>query len=311
MAARNKDSASKKSEAAIRFERRKLVRQICLCALAVLLVFSCTPPGRQFWQQMFRLAEFGGNVDAPLSIHVLDVGKADAILIECDGHTALLDAGTDVHGETVVDYMFRHDMKSLDYAIVSHPDKDHIGGMAQVLSEVDTSVFVRSPYFKEKYEAVLPVLQEKSIADQVVLPGETILLGEATLRVLAPLEEYEDTNNGSLVIRLEYQGFTALFCGDIEKEAERDLVNAYGESLAADLLKVPHHGSKTSCTNRFLRVVSPQYAVVSVGKDNNNLPSDKILQRLDDYCREVYRTDTDGTLIFTFDGAELQIITER
>lgn len=309
MATENKGSEGRKSEAAKRFERRRLIRRICLGVLAVVLVLSCTPSGTQFWRDMFRAAEFGG-IDAPLSIHVLDVGKADAILIECDGHTALIDAGTDVHGEVVVDYMFRYGMKSLDYAIVSHPDKDHIGGMTQVLSEVDTRAFVRSPYFGEKYEAVEYLLQERSIANRIVLPGESIPLGSAVLQVLAPLEDYEDTNNGSLVLRLEYQGFAALFCGDIEKEAERDLANAYGEQLSADLLKVPHHGSKSSCTNRFLRAVSPRYAVVSVGEDNNNLPSDKILQRLDDYCQEVYRTDTDGTVIFAFDGTNLQIRTE-
>ena len=311
MAARSKNSADKKSEAAMRFEKRRFVRRVCLCVLAVVLALSCTPPGSRFWQQMFRLAKFGGNIDAPLSIHVLDVGKADAILIECDGHTALLDAGTEVHGETVVDYMIRQGMDSLDYAIVSHPDKDHIGGMVQVLSEVTVGAFVRASYFEEKYGTVLPLLQDKSIEEQTVLPGDTIPLGSATLRVLAPLKEYEDTNNGSLVIRLEYQGFAALFCGDIEKEAERDIVDAYGDLLSADVLKVPHHGSNSSCTKRFLEAVSPQYAVVSVGRDNNDLPSEKILQRLDDYCRDVYQTDTDGTVVFAFDGAELQIITER
>ncbi|MCH5353474.1 MAG: MBL fold metallo-hydrolase [Acutalibacter sp.] len=311
MATENSNSEVKMSETAKRFEKRQQIRRICLWVLAAVLVASCTAPGRQFWQRMFRLSEFGGRIDAPLSIHVLDVGKADAILIECDGHAALLDAGTDAYGETVVDYMYRHDMEALDYAIVSHPDKDHLGGMAQVLSEVDTDTLVRAPYFEEKYEAVLDIARERTIADHIVRPGESIPLGEAVLRVLAPLKEYEDTNNGSLVIRLEYRGFTVLFCGDIEKEAERDLADAYGELLSADILKVPHHGSKTSCTKRFLQVVSPQYAVVSVGRDSNNLPSEKVLQRLDDYCHEVYRTDSDGTVIFTFDGTGMKILTKQ
>ena len=311
MESRKKGSAGKMTETAKRMERRQFVRRICLWVLAVVLVISCTSLGRQFWQRMFRVAEFGGSMGTPLSIHVLDVGKADAILIECNGHIALLDAGTDAHGETVVDYMSRHNMKSLDYAIVSHPDKDHLGGMAQVLSEVDATSFVRSPYFGEKYETFLREMEGKTVRDRVVLPGDILPLGDAVLRIMGPLEQYEDTNNGSLVIRLEYQGFTALFCGDIEKEAERDLVDANSELLSADLLKVPHHGSKSSCTKRFLRAVSPQLAVVSVGQDSSKLPSEDTLQRLDDFCEDVYRTDTDGTVIFAFDGAELQITTEH
>ena len=311
MATQKNTPEGRKSEAARCVERRQFIRWAGLWVLAVILALSCTSPGRQFWRQMFRLSGFGGKIDAPLSIHMLDVGKADAILIECEGHTALLDAGMDIHGEAVVDYMSRRGMKSLDYAIVSHPDKDHIGGIAQVLSEVVSAAFVRSSYFEEKHETVLGLVREKSMDDLTVLPGDTIPLGNATLRILGPLEEYEDTNNSSLVIRLEYPGFTALFCGDIEKEAERDLVDAYGDLLSSDILKVPHHGSKTSCTKRFLQAVSPKFSVVSVGKDSNKLPSEDTLRRLDNFCQEVYRTDTDGTVIFAFDGTELQIITER
>ena len=311
MAAERKNSGETKSEAVRRFSKRRLIRRIFLWVLAVVLVVSCTSQGRQFWRRMFRLSEFGGRIDAPLSIHILDVGKADAILIECDGHVALVDAGTSVHGETVVDYMLRYDMEELDYAIISHPDKDHLGGMEQVLSEMPVNALVRSPYFEDQYEAVLQTARERSVADRIVRPTEKLPLGEAFLQVLSPLDEYEDTNNASLVIRLEYHGFSALFCGDIEKEAERDLVNAYGDLLSAAILKVPHHGSKTSCTKRFLQAVSPRYAVISVGEDNNNLPSEDILKRLDDYCRDVYQTDTDGTVIFAFDGTSLQIRTEH
>lgn len=288
----------------------RTVGRLCALALAFVLIFSATTQGRRFWKELFRISGFGGETGAPLSIHVLDVGKADAILIECEGHTALLDAGTSLHGEAVVDYMVRNRMEDLEYAIVSHPDKDHIGGMAQVLSEAGAGQFIRSRYHAEKYSEVEAVLREQSISERIVFPGDTLELGGARLIILGPLESYSDTNNASLVFRLEYQDFTALFCGDIEKDAEKDLVKS-GAELSADLLKVPHHGSDTSCAKQFLKAVDPKYAVISVGRDNNSLPKEKILQRLDDICLDVYRTDTDGTVIFTYDENGVHIDTEK
>lgn len=309
MAKQKKAVESRKPEFEKRAEKRRFARQMGLLLLAFVLVLSCTSQGRRFWAQMFRLSKLGGEVDAPLNIHVLDVGKADAILIECNGHAALLDAGTEDYGETIIDYMARRNIASLDYAIVSHPDKDHLGGMAQVLSEVPTQAFVRSCYFEEKYDDTRKAAREKPVSEQIVSPGDTLALGQATLRILAPLTEYGDTNNASLVIRLEYPGFTALFCGDIEEEAENDLVDKVTPLLSADLLKVPHHGSKSSCTDHFLQAVSPRYAVISVGNDNNKLPSEKTLRKLDDCCEKVYRTDIDGTVTFSFTGTELQVFT--
>lgn len=293
-----------------RAEIRQMVKKLCLLALAFVLVLSATSQGRRFWKEMFRISGFGGEIDAPLSIHFLNVGKADAILIECEGHTALVDAGTSVHGEAVVDYMARRRLSSLEYAIVSHPDKDHIGGMAQVLSEVPVDRFVRSQYFGKEYAEVNAVLRERSIPESVASPGDVLKLGEAALRVFGPLREYPDTNNSSLVIQLEYRGFTALLCGDIEKEAEIDLVKS-GVPLTSTLLKVPHHGSKTSCTQKFLNAVNPEYAVISAGRDNNNLPTREILRRLNAACPDVYRTDTDGTIIFTYDGTEIHVLAEN
>lgn len=293
-----------------RKNRRRIAGRLCVLALAFVLVFSATSQGRRFWKGLFRVSGFGGETGAPLSIHVLDVGKADAILIDCEGHTALLDAGTALHGEVVVDYMARNGIEDLEYAIVSHPDKDHIGGMAQVLSEAGAGQFIRSRYHAEKYSEVEAVLREESISERIVFPGDMLELGGAKLKILGPLKSYSDTNNASLVFRLEYGDFSALFCGDIEQDAEKDLVKS-GVELSADLLKVPHHGSKTSCAKQFLKVVDPEYAVISVGRDNNNLPEEKILQRLDDVCLDVYRTDTDGTVVFTYDKTGIHVQTEN
>lgn len=289
----------------------KGIVKLCAFSLAlILLILSVTPPGRQLWHTLYQKSGFISSVEGPLSIHVLDVGKADAILIECEGHCAVVDAGTSLHGETVVDYMKRNRLPVPEYAIVTHPDQDHIGGMAQLLSETGAGTFVRSGYFPEEYGAVRTVLSEKSIPERMVAPGDILQLGDAFLEILGPLKEYEETNNASLVFRLEYRGFTALFCGDMEKDAEQDLVKS-GADLSADLLKVAHHGSKTSSTRRFLEAVKPGYAVISVGSDRNELPNEKALIRLSNTGAEIYRTDTDGTVVFSCDGKKVSVYTEK
>lgn len=311
MTSKKKDVENGEEVLQNRNKRKTFLRRCCLLAFAFLLVFSLTSQGRAFWKELFRLSKFGGATDAPLAIHVLAVGKADAILIECEGETALLDAGTAVSGEIITDYMARHRMESLNYAIASHPDQDHIGGMSQVLSEMGAECFFRAPCFSEKYEELQAVLRAREIPERILASGDSIALGGATLQILGPLKTYEDTNNSSLVIQLEYQGFTALFCGDMEEEAELDLAGTYGTALSSELLKVPHHGSKTSCTDQFLDFVKPSYAIISVGRDQNNLPAESVLKRLDDVCNEIYQTDIDGTVIFSLQENQIRVFTNQ
>ena len=301
-------------------ERREKVakwfKRVAALLAAAALLLAATPPGREFWAGMYRRSGFSGPPEeALLRIHVIDVGKADAILLECGGETALLDAGTYPRGDTVVDYLLRVGVKSLDYVIPSHPDSDHIGGMAQVLREVPTGEVLSSPWPAalcqgEEYAQLLEASQEALVPWRQLEVGETFSLGEARLEVLGPLEDYGESNDCSLVLRLDCRGFSALFCGDIEYQAEKDLVKS-GQNLRADLLKVPHHGSAGSCSPRFLEAVSPRYAAVSTGPDNSRLPRAETLQRLEDAGAQIFRTDAEGDLVFSWNGKELTLWTER
>lgn len=300
-----------------RIRRRTILFRIFLALFAVVILFSITPIGRSFWKNAFRDSSFSGPaIEAPLHIHLLDVGKADAIVLECEGHAAVLDGGNSGDGEIVSDYLSRCGISSLDYAIMSHPDKDHIGGMAQVLLENPVDTFVQgdlSPKLEpdsREYEDMLSALDTLSIGRKTVHPGDVLYLGGAQLKILGPVEEYSDTNSSSLVFKLIYGDFSALFCGDIEKEAERDLVKS-GADLSADLLKVAHHGSKTSSSKRLLQAVSPQYAAISVGPDQNELPDEEVLRRLEEADIQLYRTDTDGNIVFSYTGTELWVETEK
>lgn len=313
-----------KSPAAIEHEKRvrrnKIIFCVSLVFVCIVMAFSFTPVGRSFWKQMYHLSGFGDYGErpdkAPVEIHVIDVGKADAILLECEGEAALLDAGTSIHGNRVADYLARQGIESLKYAIMSHPDKDHIGGMPQVLWDVPVDSFVQAQLpdalkpKSEEFTVMNMVLEQKAIPTTIVEAGDVFYLGGAKLSVIAPIKIYDETNDYSLVIKLEYKDFSALFCGDIEKEAEKDLAKS-SEELDVDLLKVPHHGSKTSCTKRFLKAVMPEYAVISVGPDKNNLPNDEPLKRLEEIGADIYRTDTDGTVVFSTDGSSVNVHTDK
>ena len=130
------------------------------------------------------------------------------------------------------------------------------------------------------------------------------------LEVLAPLECYDNTNDNSIVFRLTYGDFSMLFCGDIEEKAERRLLQS-GADLTADVLKVAHHGSATSTSAELLEAVCPKYAVISAGEDRNDLPRNAVLKRLADRNTAVFRTDRDGSVVFSTDGNEVRIITEN
>lgn len=315
---------AEKSAKAIRWEkrekRRKIISRISFCLLMILCIFSYTPFGRSFWKGAFRASGFSGGPTAtfrvPLCIHMVDVGKADAFLLECEGQTALLDGGNYEDGETLVNYLHRRGISSLDYLIMSHPDKDHIGGMLNILKEVPVKNFIQTEASRNEksksalYQEILGLVESSIAVEKTVSSGDTIPLGSAVLTVLGPLKEYEDTNNSSLVFKLTYQELSALFCGDIEREAEDDLVRS-GIDLSADILKVSHHGSGNSSTERFLREVSPQYAAISVAPDRSALPKEETLLRLEDVGAKIFQTDVDGTVWFYYDSEGLHVETEK
>ena len=292
------------------FFRRLRIFGLCLAVSA--LVLSVTPIGRQ----MYALAcyELGFNDRREeaelLEVHVIDVGKADAILIRSGGRAALIDAGKPDAADTVADYLLRHSVTAIDYLIMSHPDSDHIGGMPGVLGEIDAGAFVRADTRYSgggsSFQALADTLKRKGIETMALEPGGSFALGQAVFTALGPVGSFEDPNNSSLVLRMDCGGFSALFCGDMEYEAEQALILS-GRNVDVDLLKVGHHGSNTSSSMQFLWEVSPEYAAVSTALDRNLLPKDEVLERLENAGAQMYRTDTDGNIVFIYDGNNVRV----
>ena len=295
---------------------RKPGKLLLTLAVAAVLLWSVSGPGRAFWNQMFLRSGFGGSDPDPagLEIHVIDVGKADAILVRCQGHAGLIDTGAGGDGEDVADYLLRHGVKELEFVLLSHNDSDHIGGLPTVLGELAVDTLYQGELSVEE-PSLEGAAMDRALSGwegerRTLARGDSFSLGGASFSVLGPCRAYESSNDSSLVLRLEFGEVSALFCGDIEATAELDLVKS-GQELQADLLKVPHHGSATSCSQRFVKAVMPQLAAVSVGPDRNQLPRAEALEQLEAVGARIYRTDTDGSIVFSSQGEDFAIETER
>ena len=247
------------------------------------------------------------------AVHFIDVGQADAALVICDGHYMLIDGGNAEDSDLVYAYLERHGAKHLDYMVASHAHEDHIGGLSGALqyAKVDTALCPVTEYDSRVFENMVRYLGEQGKSLTVPEPGDKFTLGSAQVEILGPVKEYDDTNDTSIVLRIDYGRTSFLFTGDMEKGAEQDLIES-GANLRAAVLKAGHHGSDTSSSYQFLREVMPSYAVISVGEGNKyGHPSDEVLSRYRDLEAEVYRTDMQGHIIAESDGNTVTFTTEK
>lgn len=241
----------------------------------------------------------------PFEAHFIDVGQGDCALVICDGKAMLIDGGNSGDGEKIVAYLKKQGVSSIDVLIATHPHSDHIGGLPYVVENVEIKSAYISPlvYTSKTYESLLDSLYEQGVQTRTPKAGESYELGGAECRFISPGSGYDDANNSSLVLRVNYKDISVLFTGDIEDEAEEQILKS-GEKIKSTLLKVAHHGSDTSSTEEFIDAVSPEIAVISVGKDNSyGHPSERVLERLG--SAELRRTDLEGTIVYVSEGKSL------
>ncbi len=255
-----------------------------------------------------------------MQVTFFDVGQGDAALVTFpDGKNLLIDAGPNLVGFDagkyfLVPYFKRNGIDRINTVILSHADNDHIGGMPSIFRNVkvdqlfDTGLY-HSSQVCSTYKFLIDSLQMNY---QIVNQADRLENFEnCGIYLLHPSKEFlkkfnSDLNNSSVIVKIVYGKINFLFTGDIEKEAEEVLVN-YGNLLKADVLKIPHHGSKTSSTLQLLKLVQPKYAVISLGKNNKfKFPSPSLIQRLSDLNIPFIRTDKNGAVIFRTDGEKLE-----
>lgn len=253
-----------------------------------------------------------------LKVHYIDVGQGDSILVQLpNGETALIDGGSGSSSDTVIGYLKEQEVEKIDYLIATHPHEDHIGGLPEVIKnfEVGNIYMPNKTHNTEAFESFLLAIQDKGMKFKTPVAGDKFIDKEGlSLEVLAPEKDTtssDNLNNYSIVLKLAYEDNSFLFTGDAEAESEQIMLNN-NYDLAADVLKIGHHGSDTSTTEQFLERVDPRYAIVSAGQDNQyGHPSQSIMDRLTSKITNVYRTDENGTIVITSDGERLKIDFEK
>lgn len=238
-----------------------------------------------------------------LDVHFIDVGQADAILIDNQDFEVLIDAGNNKDGQTVVSYLKPYLDGPLDLVIGTHPDADHIGGLDDVLNAYNVSKIIDSGDAKDTktYEDYWTAVKSEPNCDIVFDENLTIDLGNnATLTIIETGDGYEDSNNNSVVAELNYGDISLLLTGDMENSAEQASLSKFHK---VNVLKAGHHGSATSSSQNALNILQPDYVVISAGTNNSyGHPHEAVLQRYLDSGATVYGTFRSGTIIMSTDG---------
>lgn len=247
--------------------------------------------------------------DGKMQVDFIDVGQGDCTLITTADTVILIDGGEVGKAQTVINFLRNKNIDKIDCCIATHPHSDHIGSLSKVFDEF-TIVDVIMPDVPESiipttttYEKFLESLSRNA---ENVIPaesGDVHTYGDLKIEILAPVGVYDDLNNMSVVSRVTYGNTSVMITGDAETVSEKDMLkNAYFDYYA-DILKVGHHGSKTSSGDKWLQAVSPKFAVISCGTDNDyGHPHKQLVNRLEKYEIEYYRTDLLGDITFESDG---------
>lgn len=250
------------------------------------------------------------NYDNKLQVHYIDVGQGDAILLVSPSKkTMLIDAGDNDDEETIVNYIKNQGINKLDYVVGTHPHADHIGGLDNVIRQLDIGEFYmpKIVHTTKTFESVINEAIKKDIKVKTAKAGVEFLLDEdISVTMFSPNEsKYKELNDYSPIMKVTYKDTSFLFTGDAEKLVEEEVINA-GYDISANVLKVGHHGSTSSTSSKFLNKVNPSIAVIQVGKDNKyNHPHAETMKKLQDKGIEILRTDINGDIIILSDGKTL------
>lgn len=233
----------------------------------------------------------------PLKIHFIDVGQGDSILLQSGGKNMLVDAGPDESGGTVVSYLQAQGVSTVDVIVATHPHEDHIGGMVDVLNNFIVDLYVDNgiAHTTLTYENLVNKLVNDQIPYAEVKEGKTIPFAPGiVVSVISPTNISGDMNEDSIILKITDGSQKILLTGDSSLSPG---------DVQAQILKVPHHGSKYSSDSYYYEQVNPEVAVICVGTDNEfGHPSPEVIKNIEKAGAIIFRTDIDGTIVISTDG---------
>lgn len=309
------------------FKSRRSSPKFYIFILTFLIVFSILDSEfyliDRCFEYIFRRAdiilvpEIYDSTSDDLYMYTFDVGQSESILLLYQGNSILIDSATVDYAYPLVQTLKKLGIKNLDYCIFTHPHYDHMGGSSAILRSFEPSKVYVTKYDYNSLKKWWFKVYQKTIAytdtsPEILSKGDIIGINDLKLHVISPISNsYENLNDYSIGIKASLQDIDILLLGDSEASAEHDLIESE-YLLESEILKVSHHGSTTSSTQEFLAKVLPDYAIISVGKNNPyGHPKKSTLQKLSSIGAKIYRTDQNGTILIITDGKNINVQTNN
>ncbi|WP_392486221.1 ComEC/Rec2 family competence protein [Haloimpatiens sp. FM7315] len=279
---------------------------------STVLLSSCTIKNNE---NQFPSKKHLVDTSNKILVHYIDVGQGDCILIQVNNKNFLIDSGTKDSHSKIINYIHNLNIKTIDYFLITHPHEDHIGSANYIIDKFEIGKFY-SPkiiYNTNIYKKMINSLKAKNYKIHIAKEGVTLNLGSNVIcEMLSPNKKiYEDMNNYSPIIKIAYKSNKFIFTGDAENLIE-DTILKSNYDLSADVLKLGHHGSKSSTSLNFINNINPKIAIISCGKNNKyNHPHKETLKKINEINCKIYRTDVNGSVLIIGDGNTLEIQSER
>ena len=300
---------------------RKTIRLWVNCVVvATLLLVSCAPvvteeavvpPAEEEPAPLEEETPSPTLAEGKLKVHFIDVGQGDSILVDLGDTEILIDGGDKSPG--VVTYLADYVDGPIEVIVATHPHADHIGGLIAVLDVFEVAEIWHNgdSSTSQTYDQFITAVQAEGAVVYIGRRGDEIAAGELTFVILHPVTLTGTTNDNSIVLSLTYGEVDFLFTGDAERDAEASILSA-GIAPNVEILKVGHHGSRSSSWTQFLDAVEPEIAIYMAGKGNTyGHPHDETIAALSEVGAEIYGTDINGTIIVTTNGQSYSVVLER
>jgi competence protein ComEC len=302
------------------FYNRRKAKIICVVIIiSFIFEFLCLI-GVTSWPQFLsgmNLIDSVKKQDSNFVVYYLDAGQGDCTLIICDDEVLMIDSSTTNQFYNIKKHLFSLEIDTIDYLLITHQHDDHLGSATKIINHYSVSNIMMPCLSYDNYvdslsyDDLINAISIRNINHQSVSAGDSFVLGSAIVEILAPMKQDDNINNMSLVIKITYGNTSFLFTGDGEKEVEKQLLRA-NIDVSADVLRVGHHGSKTSSTDAFLTAVNPDFAIISCGMDNNyGHPNSETIKNLEVIGLYPYITSVNGDITVTSDGNRVTLISQK
>lgn len=294
-------------------KKKKLISSFIFLIIIGIIYLLQNYPSKETLNNINKRVETAPVIaEERLEVTFIDVGQADSIFLENEGHYMLIDAGNNEDGPKLVNYFKNQNISHFDYVVGTHPHEDHIGGLDNIIKNFNIETLYMPDVITttKTFEDVLDALAEKDMTLSIPKINATFKLGDASVKILyVGTEKETDLNDTSIVLKITYQNVSFLLTGDASTKVEEKLNQS---DLESTILKVGHHGSSTATNEEFLNTVNPKYAIISVGKNNQyEHPHTTVLNTLASHNIITYRTDQDGTIKIITDGTNIEINTSK